>query len=129
MGSAGRLHPNAGELLDLRLARCARDGGGRDRMSCIRHVIIHGQVQGVGYRAWVEDTALIRGLDGWVRNRRDGTVEAVFAGEPAEVEAMIAACRHGPASAHVTAVDQRDAGETELALRRAGEGFSVLGTV
>jgi acylphosphatase len=98
-------------------------------MTCIRHVIIRGQVQGVGYRAWVEDTALIRGLDGWVRNRRDGTVEAVFAGTPAEVAGMIEACRHGPASARVTAIDQRDAGETELALRRVGEGFSVLSTV
>jgi acylphosphatase len=98
-------------------------------MTCIRHVIIRGQVQGVGYRAWVEDTALIRGLDGWVRNRRDGTVEAVFAGAPAEVAAIVEACRQGPRSARVTAIDQRDAGETELALRRAGEGFSVLSTV
>lgn len=98
-------------------------------MSCIRHVIIRGQVQGVGYRAWVEDTALIQGLDGWVRNRRDGSVEAVFAGSPPEVAAMIEACRRGPSSAHVTTIDQRDAGETELALRRAGDGFSVLSTV
>jgi acylphosphatase len=97
-------------------------------MTCIRHVVIRGQVQGVGYRAWVEDTALIRGLDGWVRNRRDGTVEAIFAGSPAEVAAMIEACRQGPASAHVTAIDQRAAGETELALRRRGEGFPVLST-
>lgn len=98
-------------------------------MPCIRHVIIRGRVQGVGYRAWVEDTALIAGLDGWVRNRRDGTVEAVFAGSPAEVAAMIAACRQGPAAAHVETVEQRDAGEAELALRRTGEGFSVLDTV
>jgi acylphosphatase len=97
-------------------------------MNCIRHVIIRGQVQGVGYRAWVEDTALIRGLDGWVRNRRDGTVEAVFAGAPAEVAAMISVCRQGPASARVEAIDQREGRETELALRRAGEGFSVLST-
>jgi acylphosphatase len=97
-------------------------------MSCIRHVIIRGQVQGVGYRAWVEDTALIRGLDGWVRNRRDGSVEAIFAGAPAEVAAMIDACRKGPAAAQVDSVHQRDAGEAELSLRRTGEGFSVLQT-
>jgi len=97
-------------------------------MSCIRHVIIRGHVQGVGYRAWVEDTARVRGLDGWVRNRRDGSVEAIFAGGPADVAAMIDACRRGPAAAQVDSVDQRDASETELALRRTGEGFSVLQT-
>ena len=46
----------------------------------IRRVVVRGRVQGVGYRAWTEDTAILNGLDGWVRNRRDGTVEAVFAG-------------------------------------------------
>ena len=46
----------------------------------IRHVVIRGRVQGVGYRAWTEYTALDHGLEGWVRNRRDGAVEAVFAG-------------------------------------------------
>ena len=97
-------------------------------MSCIRHVIIRGHVQGVGYRAWVEDTALIRGLDGWVRNRRDGSVEAIFAGAPTEVAAMIDACRKGPAAAQVDSVDQREAGEADLALRPKGEGFSVLQT-
>jgi acylphosphatase len=97
-------------------------------MFCIRHVIIRGHVQGVGYRAWVEDTALIRGLDGWVRNRRDGSVEAIFAGAPAEVAAMIEACRTGPAAAQVDSVDQREAAEGELALRAKGEGFSVLQT-
>jgi acylphosphatase len=97
-------------------------------MQCIRHVIIRGQVQGVGYRAWVEDTALIRGLDGWVRNRRDGTVEAVFAGSAEEVAAMIEACRQGPAAAYVEAIDQRDGSAADLSLRRDGEGFSVLGT-
>ena len=49
-------------------------------MSAIRHVIVHGRVQGVGFRAFVEHEALRRGLEGWVRNRRDGSVEAVFAG-------------------------------------------------
>jgi acylphosphatase len=97
-------------------------------MRCIRHVIVRGHVQGVGYRAWVEDMALIRGLDGWVRNRHDDTVEAVFAGPVDDVAAMIDACRHGPTAASVQAIEQRDGSAADLSLRRAGEGFSVLST-
>ena len=62
----------------------------------VRHVVVQGRVQGVGYRAFVEDEAMRRRLRGWVRNRRDGSVEAVFAGPRTVVEAMIEACRHGP---------------------------------
>lgn len=97
-------------------------------MTTIRHVVIRGRVQGVGYRLWAERTARERGLAGWVRNRRDGSVEAVFAGEIAVVEAMIAACRRGPSSARVDAVDQHDADAAALARRFAGEAFSVLPT-
>jgi acylphosphatase len=53
-------------------------------------------VQGVWFRAWTEGEALDRGLDGWVRNRRDGSVEAVFAGPAAQVDTMLEACRQGP---------------------------------
>ena len=60
------------------------------------HVTIRGRVQGVGFRAWTELTALERGLEGWVRNRRDGSVEALFVGSADAVAAMVAACRHGP---------------------------------
>lgn len=95
----------------------------------IRRVVVRGRVQGVGYRAWAEDTALINGLDGWVRNRRDGSVEAVFAGPLAVVEVMIDACRRGPASARVDGVDIHEAGPPELAMRRGDDGFSVLPTV
>ena len=95
----------------------------------IRHVMVRGRVQGVGYRAWVEHEALRRGLDGWVRNRRDGSVEAVFAGPPDAVAAMVAACRRGPSSARVEAVDARVAGSDDLAARHAGEKFSLLPTV
>ena len=94
----------------------------------IRHVIIRGRVQGVGYRAWAEYTALDQNLEGWVRNRRDGAVEAVFAGPAAAVEGMIAACRHGPRGARVEAIDAREGTATDLALRRPGELFSVLAT-
>jgi acylphosphatase len=95
----------------------------------IRHVTIRGRVQGVGYRAWVEHQAMARGLDGWVRNRRDGSVEALFAG-PADVVAdMIASCRRGPSSAHVDAVKEDPASSDALNLRRPDEGFTVLPTV
>jgi len=95
----------------------------------LRHAIIRGRVQGVGYRVWVEDEALRRGLEGWTRNRRDGSVEAVFAGAPDAVAAMIAACRRGPPSARVEAVDARAASPDDLRARRAGENFSLLPTV
>jgi acylphosphatase len=94
----------------------------------IRHVLVRGRVQGVGFRAWTEYTALERGLEGWVRNRRDGAVEAVFAGASATVAAMVEACRHGPRGARVDALDQREGSADELTLRRPGELFSVLPT-
>ena len=90
-------------------------------------VVIHGRVQGIGYRVWTEYTALERGVQGWVRNRRDGAVEALFAGPAEAVAAMIEACRQGPPGARVDAIDQRAADPSELALRRRGELFSVLG--
>ena len=62
----------------------------------VRHVVIRGRVQRVGYRAWTEHVALQRGLEGWVRNRIDGSVEAVFCGPATVVEGMIEACRRGP---------------------------------
>ena len=75
------------------------------------HVRITGRVQGVGYRAWTVDEARRRGLSGWVRNRADGDVEAVFSGPAATVYDMIAACRRGPFSARVDHV-MIDAAET-----------------
>lgn len=95
----------------------------------LRHVLIHGRVQGVGYRAWTEDKASELGLQGWVRNRRDGAVEAVFAGPGDAVATMIEACRQGPYGSHVTGVDQRPGTSDDLAMRRTGEAFSVLPTV
>jgi acylphosphatase len=95
----------------------------------IRIVVIRGRVQGVGFRAWVEYTAAGQGLAGWVRNRRDGTVEALFAGSAVAVDAMIDACRRGPASARVETVDVRGATPEDLALCQRGETFSVLPTI
>jgi acylphosphatase len=94
-----------------------------------RHVVIRGRVQGIGYRAWTEVTALERGVEGWVRNRRDGSVEALFSGPEDEVAAMIAECRRGPPGARVDAIDQREAISDEIALRRGDEIFSVLRSV
>jgi acylphosphatase len=95
----------------------------------IRQVRIIGRVQGVGYRAWVEHQARAHHLEGWVRNRRDGSVEALFAGPADAVSGMIAQCRHGPTSARVEAVQQEPAGPDAPNLRRPGEGFSVLPTI
>ena len=95
----------------------------------IVHVMIRGRVQGVGYRAWVEHQAMASGLGGWVRNRRDGSVEAVLSGPTAVVANMVARCRRGPPAARVEAVTEQPASPDQFNLRRAGEGFSVLGTV
>jgi acylphosphatase len=91
-----------------------------------RVVVVRGRVQGVGYRAWTEISALERGLEGWVRNRRDGSVEALFIGGKDDVAAMIEDCRGGPPGARVDALDHREARPDDVALRRRGELFSVL---
>lgn len=87
------------------------------------HVRIEGRVQGVSYRAWTERKATELGLNGWVRNRSDGSVEAVFQGAPATVDAMIDACRRGPSAAVVKnlAVEEEEAGPFA--------GFDVLSTL
>ena len=98
-------------------------------MDVMTRVTIRGRVQGVGFRAWTELTALERRLEGWVRNRSDGSVEALFVGPDTAVAAMVATCRHGPRGAGVDAVDQRAGTAAEFALRRPGDRFSVLPTV
>jgi acylphosphatase len=95
----------------------------------IRHVLIRGAVQGVGFRYWTRRAATARGLQGWVRNRRDGSVEAVFAGPEQAVTEMIGLCRRGPASARVDAVDETAAEPDALDLRRRDERFSELPTI
>ncbi len=95
----------------------------------IRKVMIRGRVQGVGYRAWVECEATARGLEGWVRNRRDGSVEALFAGTAQGVGEMIALCRRGPPMAKVDAVDEQPVDSEALKLRSPGESFSMLPTI
>jgi len=87
------------------------------------HARITGTVQGVGYRAFVERTASGLGLGGWVRNRRDGSVEAVLSGESETVEAMIVACRNGPRLAVV-----HDLAIEEVDTQGGPPGFRVLPT-
>jgi len=85
-------------------------------------VVVSGRVQGVWFRAWTLREAEARGLAGWVRNRRDGTVEAVFSGAPSAVEAMIEACRQGPPRAEVTSI------RTESVVYEGDGGFRQLPT-
>ena len=95
-------------------------------MNAIRHVVFRGRVQGVGFRAFVEQQAMQFGVEGWVRNRRDGvSVEAVFAGAAETVETVIDVCRKGPPHGRVDAMDQREGTAEELALRQPGS-FGVL---
>jgi len=96
-------------------------------MSIVRHVVMRGYVQGVGFRMWTEDLAERLGLEGWVRNRRDGSVEAVFAGPEQAVTAAIEACRSGPRGARVAAVDVAE-GDASLLQQREGARFVVLRT-
>ncbi len=70
---------------------------------------ISGVVQGVGYRAWAEDQAKALGLAGWVRNRRDGSVEALVSGETAAVEQMVGLCWQGSHAAKVERVESESA--------------------
>ncbi|MEM7398224.1 MAG: acylphosphatase [Pseudomonadota bacterium] len=85
-------------------------------------VRVEGRVQGVYYRAWTEQTARRLNLEGWVRNRRDGSVEAVFSGPAAQVEDMLGRCAEGPPDARVTCVSVTDEGGAPPS------GFQVLPT-
>jgi acylphosphatase len=69
------------------------------------HVTISGRVQGVGYRAWLHARASALGLSGWVRNRRDGTVEAMIHGPSETVARLLAECRNGPRAARVDGIE------------------------
>jgi acylphosphatase len=94
----------------------------------IRHVVIRGRVQGVGFRAFVEDAAEACHLEGWVRNRRDGSVEAVLAGRPDVVDTMIKALRTGPSGARVEAANVEEGSPALLEQRPRDTRFAVLPT-
>ena len=77
-------------------------------MAKTRHVLVAGRVQGVGFRHWTRQRAAALGLAGWVRNRRDGVVEAVFTGDVPALDAMLSELRSGPVGASVTSVEVRE---------------------
>jgi len=85
-------------------------------------VRIRGRVQGVWYRGWTEEQAELRGLRGWVRNRRDGSVEALFAGPAAVVHDMVDACWQGPPAARVETIERSPAAAF------GGSGFETRAT-
>ncbi len=93
----------------------------------IVRAVVRGKVQGVGYRNWTERQALARGLAGWVRNRSDGSVEAVFAGEADNVAAMSESLSRGPPASRVSGIEitEADAGALEATF---GARFIVLPT-
>jgi acylphosphatase len=85
-----------------------------------RRVVVTGEVQGVFFRDSCRQEAVAAGVSGWVENRYDGSVEAVFEGEPADVDAMCAWCRHGPRHARVSDVEvtsEPPQGETGFRVR------------
>ncbi len=92
-------------------------------MSKTVRVRIEGRVQGVWFRSWTAESAWALGLEGWVRNRADGSVEALFSGPAAAVERMIEACREGPPLAVVAGV------EVTPAAPEPGTGFRQLPTI
>lgn len=84
---------------------------------------IEGRVQGVSYRVWMVAEATARNLNGWVRNRRDGSVEALVIGETPKVDELIEACHNGPTLARVSAVT------VEMAQGIAAADFREMPTV
>jgi acylphosphatase len=94
--------------------------------TCLR-TIVRGRVQGVGFRAWTQQQARRHELDGWVRNLRDGSVEAFFAGPQDRIDLMLTALCDGPAGSRVQAVEHFPATEADIG-DPAGDGFAIRGT-
>ena len=86
-------------------------------------ITVRGRVQGVGYRDWIVRRARALKLDGWVRNRSDGSVEIMASGEGSAVEELVQAAHRGPPSAHVTEARVEDSDE------EVGVGFALRPTV
>jgi acylphosphatase len=93
----------------------------------IVHLIIRGRVQGVGFRAWTQHQGELRRLQGWVRNRRDGSVEAVVSGLAPDVAQMVAVCRQGPRGSLVSNVHEAP-GDAALLAQAPPGTFAVLPT-
>ncbi len=86
------------------------------------HIRIEGRVQGVNFRGWAREQADLLGLSGWIRNRRDGAVEALFAGDAKAVSRMLDLCRAGPRDARVEGIEIIQDGGV------APEGFAIKPT-
>jgi len=97
---------------------------GQENFKTIR-AVVRGRVQGVWFRGWTTDQARARGLSGWVRNRRDGAVEALFSGPADQVETMIEALHAGPPMARVASVETHPAEPPE---GPESQGFNPLPT-
>jgi acylphosphatase len=99
--------PSPGPALDARRSRrqTTYNVTRMTRMVVRRHVIIHGRVQGVFFRGTARDRAHAHGVAGWVRNRPDGAVEAVFEGAPEAVDRLVRFCEMGPPGARVARVE------------------------
>ena len=82
-------------------------------MNCKR-LILNGRVQGIGYRDWMVQKARDLGVSGWVRNRLDGSVEALVAGDTAAVEELLRLCRRGPRMAEVVSIEEELADPPEV---------------
>jgi acylphosphatase len=96
-------------------------------MAAVR-LMVRGRVQGVGFRQFVAEEAEAHGLRGWVRNRRDGAVEALVVGSEDSIATFSEVVRRGPGSAAVEQLVAERADEKELSLRQPGEQFSILPT-
>jgi acylphosphatase len=92
------------------------------------HLSIRGVVQGVGYRYQAQAEATRLGLAGWVRNRRDGSVETFAEGSAEAVEAFASWCRHGPRGAHVSEVAVLARGEAARSGSGGEDGFAIRPT-
>ncbi len=86
-----------------------------------RRLVVRGRVQGVWYRAWTVKTARSLGVDGWVRNLSDGSVEILASGSEPDLDALVAACREGPPAARVDDVEVHSAAWSD------GVGFTQRG--
>jgi acylphosphatase len=96
----------------------------QDQPNKAMQVVIRGRVQGVGFRAWVQHQAELHGLGGWVRNRADGAVEAVFSGPADLVDVMLKACEKGPRGARVEQVER----SSPAVSASDGSGFQIRPT-
>jgi acylphosphatase len=90
--------------------------------------MISGRVQGVGYRNWAEREAIARGLHGWVRNRTNGDVEAVFKGPKEAIDGMCKACWQGPSAAKVKSVSFKPLEPDKVSELNLKEGFFQIET-